>query len=159
MRPNSRFVLATHVLTLLANYDHAISSSAIARSAGVNPVTVRKIISRLRSMKLVDTSAGPEGGARLAQPADRINLGTLFVEFGIDSVYGAFLKDTSPDCVVGKHLEPSLEALLAEPYREFVAALRGISVADVLAKVRTEAGAVDAAAIIAGIRLGENEGA
>ena len=157
MRPNSRFVLATHVLTLLAHYNKAISSSAIARSAGVNPVTVRKIISRLRAMNLVTTSAGPEGGASLARPADQIELGTLFLEFGIDSVYGAFLKDTSADCIVGKHLEPSLEALLAAPYQQFVAALEQVTVADVLTRVRGAAGTLDAAAIIDGISLGGSQ--
>lgn len=151
MRPNSRFVLATHVLTLLAHYNHAISSSGIARSAGVNPVTVRKIISRLRAMKLVSTSAGPDGGASLGKPADQIDLGTLFEAFGIDSVYGAYLKDTSPDCIVGRHLEPSLELLLAEPYRAFVQALRKISIADVLTKVRGAAGPLDSEALMSAI--------
>jgi DNA-binding IscR family transcriptional regulator len=76
---NSRFAVATHVLTslaLVAEDDPAarLTSEALAASINTSPVVIRRIIGRLRAAGLVVAQTGRGGGAALARPASKISL-------------------------------------------------------------------------------------
>ena len=51
---NGRFSIAIHILSLL-NMEEGVSSEYIASSININPVLVRKELSRLRKANLIVT--------------------------------------------------------------------------------------------------------
>ena len=69
---NTRFAIAVHLLTLLANSgDEPVGSDVAAASIGANPVHVRRVVAYLRRADLVTSKAGVGGGIQLAyEPAD-----------------------------------------------------------------------------------------
>lgn len=79
MSANSRFAVATHVLTSLALAAEAdrgalVTSDSIATSVNTSPVVVRRILGMLRKAGLVIAHTGRSGGATLAKPASLISL-------------------------------------------------------------------------------------
>jgi DNA-binding IscR family transcriptional regulator len=68
---NSRFAVATHVLTSLAlaaedDPGARLTSDELAASINTSPVVVRRIIGRLQAAGLVVAQTGRGGGAALA---------------------------------------------------------------------------------------------
>ena len=77
------FWTGLHIMLALAyNPGVRLSSTDLASSVDVNPVTVRRVISELSAAGLVDTQTGPGGGATLARPADRITVQDVYEALG-----------------------------------------------------------------------------
>ena len=77
------FGTGLHIMLALAyNAGARLSSSDLAASVDVNPVTARRVISALSAAGLVDTQTGPGGGATLARPADRITVQDVYEALG-----------------------------------------------------------------------------
>ena len=135
MKDNSRFVLAVHTLTLLAEKQEPLSSAFIAQSAGVNPVTVRKLVGQLRAAGLVQTKAGAIGGTTLALDPALITLKDTFLAVRDESIFGTFPDAPSPECSVGRNLRPTLVNILADAMQSMISTLDGVTIADVLSGV------------------------
>ena len=73
---NSRFAVATHILTGIAlnSEKGLVSSDYLASSVNTNPVVVRRIIQDLVRVGLLRGKPGKGGGSELALPPDKINL-------------------------------------------------------------------------------------
>ena len=132
MKDNSRFVLAIHILTLLAQKRGSLSSAFIAGSAGVNAVTVRKVVKQLREAKLVETQTGARGGITIAQEPSQITLKDTFLAVRDESLFGAFPDSPNQQCTVGRNLRPTLMYLLEDATQNMLATLATISIEDVL---------------------------
>ena len=77
------FGTGLHIMVALAyNPGVRLSSSDLASSIDVNPVTVRRVISELAASGLVDTQTGPGGGAMLARSASRITVQDIYEALG-----------------------------------------------------------------------------
>ena len=77
------FGTGLHIMLALAyNPGMRLSSSDLASSIDVNPVTVRRVISELSAAGLVDTQTGPGGGATLARPANKITVQDIYEALG-----------------------------------------------------------------------------
>src|SRR5271166_34715 len=88
MSRSSRFVVATHVLSLLAfGEGEAMTSEYIAGSVNTNPVVVRRILALLVKAGLVGSQEGAGGGVRLAKPAHSINLRDVYVAVEPDPLF------------------------------------------------------------------------
>ena len=61
MLSSSRFLVAIHVLSMLAHKSGAgpVCSSVIATSVNTNPVVIRRLMSQLEKANLVTSVAGP----------------------------------------------------------------------------------------------------
>jgi len=136
MSANSRFVTATHILTLLANSDEPLPSPYMAGSIGVNPVTVRKVVMALRDSGLVDTVLGSAGGAVLGRKASHINLRDVYLAVRDDSLFGTFPDSPNPDCVVGRNIHHILVGILDETERRMIAPLADVTISDLVSQVR-----------------------
>lgn len=135
MKDNSRFALAVHTLTLLAEKDMPLPSNFIARSAGVNAVTVRKLVGQLRVAGLVTTQTGPTGGTTLARPADEITLKDAFMAARDEDIFGSYPDSPDPQCTVGGNLKPVLQGMLSDAMQTMVDTLERSTIADVLAGI------------------------
>ena len=95
------FGTGLHVMLALAfNEGKRLSSSDLASSVDVNPVTVRRVIADLAASGLVDTQTGPGGGAMLARPASRITVQDIYEALGEPPFIEGHSKDPVAHCVV-----------------------------------------------------------
>ena len=100
MTKSSRFVVATHCLTLLAYGDgEAMTSDYIAGSVNTNPVVVRRILGMLAKAGLVTTHEGAGGGVRLAKSANDIDLRTVFAAVEPDELFAPHPQDPNAPSV------------------------------------------------------------
>ena len=86
MQIPSRFTIAVHILTLIAQNkgnETKLTSDFMAGSVGVNPVIIRKTLSQLKKADLISVQRGT-GGASLLKDPEEINL--LQVYRAVDSI-------------------------------------------------------------------------
>lgn len=136
MSANSRFVIATHILTLLASSDEALASPLLAGSIGVNPVTVRKVVMSLRDYGLVETVIGSSGGAILARSAAHLTLRDVYLCVREGTFFGNFPEKPNPDCIVGRNVQNILENIFDETERQMIAPLADITISDLVEQVK-----------------------
>lgn len=83
MQIPSRFTIAVHILTLIAQNkgnETKLTSDLMARSVGVNPVIIRKTLSQLKKADLIFVQRG-SGGATLPMAPEEINLYRFIVRW------------------------------------------------------------------------------
>lgn len=79
MAANSRFAMASHIMTAVAlKKGEVVNSTYLADSLNTNAVVVRRILADLQKAGLLETLAGRGGGARLAKAANEIFLYDVF---------------------------------------------------------------------------------
>ena len=105
---NSRLAVATHVLTLLAYEQRALTSNDIAASVNTNPVAIRRALGALRAARLVRSQPGPGGGWQLLRAPDAITLRDVqrIVDAGLP-----FRTHDEPNrrCPIGRRIAPALQ--------------------------------------------------
>ena len=130
---NGRFPISMHILTLLASADgELLSSDYIAGSININPVLVRKEISNLRNHGLIESKEGKNGGATLANPAEKIQLSEVFLAVQQASLLGNSKNEPNPDCPVGTQIKQRLDHLYLEIESALLHKLEKMSLADFL---------------------------
>ena len=132
---NTRFSVAVHLLTLLADAPgETIDSRALSKSPATNPVHVRRVLGQLRDKGLVRSQPGAHGGWALARPPDQIDLGEVWQAVnGDDPVLGLHVPD--PNCPTGRRVSSNLRALDRRAFDVLVDELARANIADVLADV------------------------
>ncbi len=119
---NTRFAVATHILTLLQEHDGMpLTSEYIADSVNTNPAVVRRLLSQLARAGLTRAQLGTGGGARLARPATSITLRDVYRAVDGGEVFLMHRDGPNPSCPVGRHIE----ATLGETMRAASKALEG----------------------------------
>ncbi|WP_210366997.1 Rrf2 family transcriptional regulator [Bacillus sp. REN3] len=105
---NSDFTLAIHSLTLLAlQPDRMSTSDAVAESAGVHPVRIRKVLSLLRKNGIIKSKEGNGGGFLFALDLDEVTLWDLYKLTSEGSLQPK-CPDSNEDCIVGANMREVL---------------------------------------------------
>ena len=95
------FGTGLHIMLALAyNSGLRMSSSDLASSIDVNPVTARRVIADLAASGLVDTQTGPGGGAMLARSASKITVQDIYEALGEPPFIEGHSKDPVKKCAV-----------------------------------------------------------
>jgi Rrf2 family protein len=137
MTRSSRFVIATHVLALLAHGDgEPLTSAQIAGSVNTNPVVIRRILALLVDSGLVATREGAGGGARLARPAKEIDLRMVYRAVERGDLFAAHPHPPDSKCPVGCNIRAALEPTLDAAEAALANSLARTTVADVVRQVR-----------------------
>jgi Rrf2 family protein len=137
MSTNSRFAVATHILTLLAQAsDEPQTSEYIASSVNTNPVVIRRVLGALRAARLVDSQGGNGGGWRLLRSPGEITLRDVYCAVEDEALFALHHRPPNADCPVGRHIQQSLSVHIAAATRAMEDELGRVSVADVLREVR-----------------------
>ena len=108
---NTRFAVAVHMLTLLAqSQGEPVTSEYLAGSVNTNPSLIRRLLSQLARAGLTRSQMGNGGGALLSKPADTITL--LDVYRAMDENLHVIPMHSAPNlhCVVGRNIQAVLEA-------------------------------------------------
>lgn len=137
MASSSRFIVAVHVLSLLAFMDKPVTSEFIAGSVNTNPVVIRRVIGLLAKARLVNSSEGAAGGTSLARSTDKITLADVHraVEGGFE-VFGQTRHDPNPACPVGRNVQAVLRSHTDRVEATMRSELNKTTIADVLAGIR-----------------------
>lgn len=135
---NTRFSIAVHLLTLLAEDPAAvIDSRALATSPATNPVHVRRVLGLLRERGLVRSQAGAHGGWSLTRPATDIDLGEVWRAVNRnDAVLGIHVPE--PNCPVGRRVQANLHELDRRITAAMVDELAHVTVAEMTGELASQ---------------------
>ena len=144
MPANSRFAVATHVLTSLAlvaedDPDARLTSEDLAASVNTSPVVVRRLIGRLQAAGLVVAQTGRGGGTALARPAAKISL--LDIQRAVDEpvLFGLNPNQPNPQCDVSCRMKDVLGPVFADAERAAAARLAKVRLSTLVAALRPAA--------------------
>lgn len=135
MSTSSRFAVAVHILTLLAQSDGPVPSSMIACSVGTNPALIRRMIGALTDAGFVATTMGSTGGATLARPASAIALLEVFRAVETPSMITLHQSAPNPGCMVGREITGALRQVADRAQAAMDATLADITIAGMLEDV------------------------
>jgi len=139
MTTSSRFAVAVHILTLLAQAREPLPSSLIAGSVGTNPALIRRLIGRLAEAGMVSTAMGSSGGAALARPAVDITLLEVFRAVESTALIALHHSAPNPACMVGREITGALKLVATRAQDAMDDALAGITIAGMLEEVEQAA--------------------
>lgn len=135
MQISSRFTIAIHILACIDTFekDYKITSDFLASSVNVNPVIIRKILSQLKSAKIVDVQRG-SGGASIIKPVEKITFLDIYnaVECIEDGELFHFHESPNLKCPVGRNIHNVLDSKLLQVQNALENELRKITLADVI---------------------------
>jgi Rrf2 family protein len=133
---NSRFVVAVHVLTLLAQSGgEPVTSDDIAGSVNTNPAVIRRLLSLLARSGLVCSRLGAGGGARLGRPVAAITLLDVHRAVEPGPLFTMHPARPNPRCPVGRRIQVVIERSTRAAQQALEAELARRTVADVLDEV------------------------
>jgi Rrf2 family protein len=135
MLSSSRFVVAVHVLSLLAHYGKSgpVCSAILAKSVQTNPVVIRRLMSQLESHDLVISSSGRTGGFLLSRPAGNISLADIYQAVEDEQVFRMHKHGETAECDFAKAIMKSLKPKLALASKAMTQALAATHLGDVIA--------------------------
>ena len=135
MQISSRFTIAIHILACIDTFekDYKITSDFLASSVNVNPVIIRKILSQLKSAKIVDVQRG-SGGASIIKPVEEITFLDIYnaVECIENGELFHFHENPNLKCPVGRNIHNILDNKLLQVQNALEKELKKITLADVI---------------------------
>ena len=140
MSSSSRFAVATHILTLLAqDVDEPATSEYIAESVNTNPVVIRRLLGALRTAQLVTSQGGNGGGWRLARMSEAVTLRDVYCAVEDDALFPLHHRPPNPNCPIGRHIQHALVGHFNAASQAMEAELARTTIADMLREVRAQA--------------------
>ena len=138
MLSSSRFVVAVHVLSLLAKNagKGPICSSAIAESVGTNPVVIRRLMCELEKAGFILATAGRSGGFSLNKAAVEVSLADIYHAVEDDEVFRMHKLDPLSECPVAGKLRDVLVPKLRAAECAMTTSLRLTSLHDVACTIQ-----------------------
>ena len=108
MAANSKFAMATHIMTALAVKQEKLNSNYLADSLNTNPVVVRRILSELQKAGLLETEAGRSGGARLTRNPNSISLYEVYAAVDDGELFAYNPNDPNKKCALSCQMKSVL---------------------------------------------------
>lgn len=132
---SSRFTIAVHMLAYISMYGEKekVTSEILSGSIQVNPVIIRRLLSRMKTAGLITVARG-SGGALLAKKEGEITF--LDICRAVDAVHADglfhFHEHPNPRCPVGLLIHQALDGKLAQVQQAMEKEMEMISLADVV---------------------------
>lgn len=135
MHISTKCSVALHCLVFIHEYGEAtrVTSQLLAKSTGVNPVTIRTILSALKKAGIIDVRAGT-GGTTLAQDPAEITVLRVTEVLEPDFLAKLIGVHASPSelCPVGRSIHEVLDRTYEQVREDMRRSLERITLADVL---------------------------
>lgn len=103
----------------MAEHDGPMTSEALGRCLGTNPVVVRRTMGLLRDAGLVGAMRGHAGGWHISADLSSVSLRQLHEALGEPAVFAIGNRNEAPDCLV----EQAVNAALDQAFRDAEALL------------------------------------
>ncbi|MHA6719636.1 Rrf2 family transcriptional regulator [Sphingomonas sp. RS6] len=130
MRNDSRLSRMLHVLLHMARHDGPMTSEAIARMLGTNPVVVRRTMAGLRDAGYVRSEKGHGGGWAIATELRNVSLLDVHRAVGGPRLFAIGNGHSNPDCAVEKVVNAAVDDALRDAEALLVARLGAVSLAE-----------------------------
>jgi Rrf2 family protein len=115
---NTRFAVATHILTFLQTQQGVpATSELIASSVNTNASLIRRLLSQLAAAGLTASQMGAGGGALLARSGEKITLLDIYDAVDEDASIIPIHQAPNPKCPVGRNIQASLAARITSAER------------------------------------------
>ncbi|PBC05451.1 Rrf2 family transcriptional regulator [Mesorhizobium sp. WSM3860] len=140
---NTRFAVATHILTFLAyQAGEPATSELIASSVNTNPTFIRRLLTQLAKAGLSTSQLGAGGGALLARAPRDISLLDVYRAIDEEQQVFAIHEAPNPNCPVGRSIDVVLKGRMMDAERALQAQLATTTIADLAADIakRNKAG-------------------
>lgn len=126
MLASSRFVVATHVLCILARHagKGPVCSGTIASSVETNPVVIRRLMSELEKANLVMSTTGRSGGFELSRNAEDVSLADIYEAVEDTCVFKMHQTDPDSNCPVVTQMWAALIPKLKDAEQAMSSSLR-----------------------------------
>lgn len=136
---DTKFSVAIHTLILISESPEPINSGQIAASVGTNASYIRKVLGLLKNAGIVEGRQGVGGYALRVSP-DALTLLQIYQAVTESDVVRILDIHQNPSdrCLVGRHIKPVLTDLFADMEKNFARALADKTLADGIAKIRSE---------------------
>jgi Rrf2 family protein len=141
MAANSKFAVATHILTTLAYMskgpaeNELINSEYLASSVNTNPVVVRRIVSELVKAGLVISHQGKGGGLELGRSPQKITLLDVYEAMGETPLFAYNPNKPNPNCPVSVKMVQVLKPVFSEVQDGVKERLEEIKLSDLVQKI------------------------
>ncbi len=134
---SSRFTVAVHMLALLAieKKEEPTTSEYLARSAGTNPVVVRRILAMLGKVDLISAQSGTRGGVKLSRSPEKISLIEVYQAVEKGEIFSFGTRESNPHCICGRSLEPVMQKAFHKAKTAMETALADINIAQIAQEV------------------------
>lgn len=129
MRNDSRLSRTLHVLLHMARHEGPMTSEAIGRMLGTNPVVVRRTMAGLRDAGYVRSEKGHGGGWSIAADLDEVSLLDVHRAVGGPRIFAIGSDRSNPDCAVEKAVNQAIEDTLREAEALLIERLGSVSLA------------------------------
>ena len=133
---DTKFSVAIHILTMIAESKNILSSQALANSVGTNASYIRKVIALLKNADLLTSQQGKVGYALTKNPAE---ISLLDIYYATQEVSQLKLfqvhQHANLECPVGKHIEGAISPVFQQAESQLEKELAGQSLADVIANL------------------------
>ena len=99
MQISSRFTIAVHMLAYISMYGEKekVTSEILSGSIQVNPVIIRRLLSRMKTAGLITVARG-SGGALLAKKEGEITFAVQWMRF-MQMDFSIFMNTLIPDAL------------------------------------------------------------
>lgn len=134
MLSSSRFVVAIHVLCILAKNagKGPVCSNQIACSVDTNPVVIRRLMSELEKAKLVLSTAGRAGGFSLNRTACDVSLADIYEAVESSTVFRTHKLDPNSVCPIGAQMFEALMPKLRGAEKAMTASLQQTKLSEIV---------------------------
>ncbi len=146
MQITSKFTMAVHIITAIDYFKDSekVTSNFLAGSVGANPVIVRNVMGNLKESGIIEISQG-KSGISLAKGLDEITFYDVYKAVNCVDGEGLFHFHENPNikCPVGRNIHLAMDEKLQRVQDTMENELRHITIADVAADIKKEAGSAD----------------
>lgn len=133
MKRDSRLSSVLHALLHMAEHDGPVTSEALARCLGTNPVVVRRTMGFLREAGIVTSGRGHAGGWRIQADLATITLRQLHDALREPAMFAIGHHHETTACLVEQSVNAALGATLAEAEALLLKRFSEITLADLAA--------------------------
>lgn len=139
MAANSRFAMASHIMTAVAlkgdeKSSEWVTSSYLADSLNTNAVVVRRILGDLQKAGLLETQTGRSGGAKLAKKASGISLYEIFVAVDEGELFAYNPNDPNKKCTLSCEMKAVLTPIFESAQGALTDNLKQVRLSDLVAR-------------------------
>ena len=138
MQISSQFTIAIHMLAYIALYQdkEKVTSDVLSGSIEVNPVIIRRLLSRLKGAGMITVHRGT-GGTFMAKKPEEITLLDVYLTAENLKEEGLFRfhEHPNPKCPVGRDIHHALDGRLHEAQKALEDELDTFTLADVIGDI------------------------
>lgn len=132
MQVTSKFSIGINTLLCMKFYTdkHKLTGDFLADKVGVNPATMRSIMSTLKNAGMIDTERGI-GGATLVRKLKEITLLDVFEAFGCNDEHIFKLHNPNVNCPIGSNFDIIMNARYKQIEDAFLHSLQDVTLSEI----------------------------